>query len=88
MRVREHPLSAQVHPPHRQKHPLKIKEKLRKIPCDTKIEQKIWLFKAEFGYTIEKNNYNPSLRFELNDHQSKSTPWRFDNSPPMEAGYS
>ena len=26
-------------PPHRQKHPLKIKEKLCKIPCDTKIEK-------------------------------------------------
>ena len=26
--------------PHRQKHPLKIKEKLCKIPRDTKIEQK------------------------------------------------
>ena len=36
-------------PPHRQKHPLKIKEKVNKMPCDTKIEQKIWLLKTEFG---------------------------------------
>ena len=48
LRVREHPLSAQVYP-------LTVKaryqneEKLWKIPFGTKIEQKIWLFKAGFG---------------------------------------
>ena len=30
-----------------------------------------------------KRSYNPLLRFELNDQQTKSTPWHFDNSPPM-----
>ena len=36
-------------PPHRQKHPLKIKEKLCKIPCATKIEQKYGYLRLNLG---------------------------------------
>ena len=36
-------------PPHRQKHPLKIKEKLCKIPCDTKMEQKYGYLRLNLG---------------------------------------
>ena len=36
-------------PPHRQKHPLKIKEKHCKIPCDTKIEQKYGDLRLNLG---------------------------------------
>ena len=36
-------------PPHRQKHPLKIKEKLCKMPCDTKIEQKYGYLTLNLG---------------------------------------
>ena len=36
-------------PLHRQKHPLKIKQKLCKIPCDTKIEQKYGYLRLNLG---------------------------------------
>ena len=36
-------------PAHRQKHPLKIKEKLCKILCDTKIEQKYGYLRLNLG---------------------------------------
>ena len=51
-------------PPHRQKHPLKIKEKLCKIPSDTKIQHKYGYLRLNLGKKLKRTTI--ILRYALN----------------------
>ena len=70
-------------PSHCQKHLLKMKGKLDETPFQTDIQQSYGGFDVHIRVISVSNNCNLAFRFELNGHQWKSIPSRFDNSPPM-----
>ena len=61
-----------------------MKGKLDETPFQTDIQQSYGGFDVRIRFIPVENSCNLSFRFELNSHQWKSTPSRFDNSPPMQ----
>ena len=64
-----------------------MKGKLDETPFQTNIQRSYGGFEVHIRLKTVYNSYNLSFRFELSGHQWKSTPSRFDNSPPMECRY-